>query len=82
MKVKELIKDLERLDPEDHIAGSFWSIEDLDDISEDVLPKISLTDKNIIIDRFHAHDAEIGYSWEGLSNEFYDYLDRRLEETT
>lgn len=67
MKIKELIKHLEKYNPEDVIAYDLWTADDVD-CSSNGYGAITQEQSEEVINRMEKHkDASIGLNWDVLN---------------
>ena len=75
MQVKDLIEYLQQnYKPEDHVAYSLWSVNDIVDYAEERDIKCSETQAKSILSKVNdKHDANIGINWDVI-NEHIDSI--------
>ena len=68
MKVKEMMKKLKQMNPDEEIASIIWTVEDV--IESAIQHKVKITDaqaENVLRLCVSEHNAEIGINWDVIA---------------
>jgi Ca2+-binding EF-hand superfamily protein len=75
MKVKEWIKVLRKLDPEESICVHYWQIGDVLHMAEEMGEKVTNDEAQEILDEIEDNiDSEMGVSWDNIRSGIEDLI--------
>lgn len=76
--VKEVIEDLQKMDPDEHIAAHVWSTEDVFGRAREDGFCLTQEQANNVIDNVRQElDSELGITWDTISSAIDDTTDKR-----
>jgi len=75
MKVKEWIKALRKLDPEESICVHYWQIGDVLHMAEEMEVKVTKDEAQEILEEIEDNiDSEMGVSWDNIRSGIEDLI--------
>ena len=75
MKVKECIKVLKKLDPEETICLHYWQIGDVLHMAEEMEEKVTKDEAQEILEEIEDNiDSEMGVSWDNIRSGIEDLI--------
>jgi hypothetical protein len=80
MKRKDIIKELQALDPEEHVAITEWSASDVLNQAEQDDVELTQQEANNIIDSIHKECAGAPIDWDTISDAITEWSEEASEK--